>query len=203
MLEKLFSSKVRVELLTLFLTHPGERYYTRQLERLLGRSPRALQRELHRLESIGLLCSQAEAKVKYYTADPDFPLYPELQRIILKTTGVGDVLRQGLSNVEGVEWAFVYGSAAAGKEDRFSDIDIMAIGTVNLAALSEVVSRLENDLARPVNYVILSLPELAERLGRNDPFWHNAMTGPKVFLAGNENALLQAVTDTKEADSER
>jgi predicted nucleotidyltransferase len=197
MLEKLFSSKVRVELLTLFLTHPGERYYTRQLERLLGRSPRALQQELHRLESIGLLRSQAEANVKYYTADPDFPLYPELQRIILKTTGVGDVLRYGLSNVEGVEWAFVYGSAAAGNEDRFSDIDIMVVGTLDLEALSQVVSRLENDLARPINYIMLSLPELIERLGRGDAFWHNVMASPKVFLVGDENAILQAVAAEK------
>ena len=193
MLEKLFSSQVRVELLTLFLTHPGERYYTRQLERLLGRSPRALQQELHRLESIGLLRSQTEANIKYYTADPDFPLYPELQRIILKTTGVGDVLRDGLSNLGGVEWAFVYGSAATGKEDRFSDIDIMMIGTANLTTLSQIVSKLENDLARPINYIVLSLPEVIERLGRGDAFWHNMMADPKVFLVGDENALFQAV----------
>ena len=192
MLDRLFSSKVRVELLTLFLTHPGERYYTRQLERLLGRSPRALQQELHRLEGIGLLRSQTEANVKYYATDPDFPLYPELQRIILKTTGVGDALRECLSDLQSIEWAFIYGSAAAGNEDRLSDIDIMVVGTTDLAALSQAISRLENDLARPVNYILLSLPEVIERLERGEAFWHNVMAGPKVFLVGDENALLQA-----------
>lgn len=189
MLQKLFSSKVRVALLTYLFSRPDEQFYARELGRHLGQHYNAVWRELNNLEELGLLTSEGEAGVKYYRLNPTFPIYEELRRIILKTTGLGDVFRQEVGRLGAVEWAFVFGSVAAGDEDLQSDLDLMLIGDVNLMALSEVVARLEDRLGRAVNYVTLSKSELAQRLAENDPFMTNVMAGPKILLIGEEDGL--------------
>lgn len=194
MLEQLFSSRVRVKLLTTFLTNPDARFYTRELERLLEESPYAIQRELRRLESIGLLGARREANIRYYAVNKDFPIYPELKSIILKTTGVGAILREGLAELGAVDEAFIYGSAAAGDEDQLSDIDLMIIGKVDLMRLSATVSRLEDSIRRQINYVVYEREELDRKLQKGDAFLHNVQSGPKIMLIRQEDELRRADT---------
>jgi len=193
MLQNLFSSNVRVALLTHFFTHPEERFYTRELARDLDEHYNAVWRELNNLETIGLLASEENATVKYYYLNPRFPIYDELKRIVLKTTGLGQVLRDALENLGAVDWVFVYGSVAAGDEDQLSDVDLMLVGEADLLTLSDVVAGLEDRLGRAINYVVLSREELAQRLAGSDPFTTNVLAGPKIMLIGDEDALRQAI----------
>ncbi len=189
MLRNLFSSNVRVALLTHFFTHPDGRFYARELARQLDEHYNAVWRELNNLETIGLLASEESANLKHYRLNPAFPIYEELKRIVLKTTGLGEVLRQELGRLGTIEQAFIYGSVAAGNEDSLSDVDLMLIGQIDLVALSEVVARVENQLARAINYLVLSPAELARRLSEDDPFITNVMSGPKIMLIGEEDGL--------------
>ena len=87
MLEALFSSRVRLKLLEVFLTHPGQGYHSRELARITGEHQNAVWRELQRLEEAGLLKSETHGKRKDYVCSKDSPLYPELRRLILKARG--------------------------------------------------------------------------------------------------------------------
>jgi len=191
MLQALFSSKVRVKLLTRFFSHPEERFYARSLARQIEEHYNAVWQELNNLERIGLLTGERDANVKYYRLNPDFPIYEELKRIILKTSGLGQALREALDDLGMVEWAFIYGSVAAGDEDFLSDLDLMLVGEVDLPALAEVIARLEDQLGREINYMVLTRAELAQRLAGGDPFIKNVLTGPKVMLIGDEDGLRQ------------
>ena len=189
MLEALFTSKVRIKVLTLFFTHPEDHFYARELAQRIGEHYSAVWQELGNLERIGLLTSEQAANVKYYRINPDFPIYAELRRIILKTTGLGDALRQALSRLGPIEAAFIYGSAASGEEDSLSDIDLMVVGNVDLVALSSVIAQLEETLGREINYVTITREELEARLTAEEPFVQNVLTGPKIMLIGREDAL--------------
>ena len=191
MLQALFSSRVRIRLLTHFFSHPEERFYARALSRQIEEHYNAVWQELSNLEQIGLLRSEQDANVKYYRLNPDFPIYEELKRIILKTSGLGQTLREALDHLGAVEWAFIYGSVAAGEEDFLSDVDLMLVGEVELLALSEVVAHLEEQLGREINYLVLTRTELAQRLADGDPFIMNVLTSPKVMLIGEEDVLRQ------------
>lgn len=193
MLQNLFSSNVRVALLTHFFCHPDERFYARELGRRLQQHYNAVWRELSNLEAIGLLASEENAGVKYYRLNPEFPIYEELKRIILKTTGLGQTLREALKGLGAMEWAFIFGSVAAGDEDLLSDIDLMLVGAVDLMALSEVVAGLEDRLGRAINYLLLSRAELVQRSAGREPFITNVLVGPKIMLIGEENALRAVV----------
>jgi hypothetical protein len=87
MLETLFSSRVRVKLLEVFLTKPSEQFHSRELARLVKERQNAVWRELRRLEEARLLRSTAHGNRKDYTVSVEHPLYPELRRLILKATG--------------------------------------------------------------------------------------------------------------------
>lgn len=57
MLGKLFGSKSRVKILKLFLSHPREKFYIRQIARDLKLQLNSVRRELENLEAFGLLIS--------------------------------------------------------------------------------------------------------------------------------------------------
>ena len=193
MLQALFSSKVRVKLLTHFFSHPDERFYARELARRMDEHYNAVWQELGNLGRLGLLIGEQDANIKYYRLNPDFPLYPELKLIILKTTGLGQALRDALTRLGKVELAFIYGSVAAGEEDALSDVDLMLVGEVDLLGLSTVISQLEEQLGREINYLVLAPAELSQRLTEGEPFIQNVLTEPKVMLIGKEDALRRIV----------
>lgn len=83
-LETLFSSTARVQILGLFLHNPGSQYYQRELERETGQPIRAVQREVERLEGIGLLLRCAEGNRVFYRLNPDFHLVAELTALFHK-----------------------------------------------------------------------------------------------------------------------
>ena len=87
MLEKLFSSRVRVRLLNIFLSNPARRFYGRELERITSEHQNAIWRELRNLSELGVLTTYTEGRMKYYRANPRFPLYTELRALLSKATG--------------------------------------------------------------------------------------------------------------------
>lgn len=189
MLEGLFSSKVRVQLLVLFLTKPDEEFYIRELARETGEHPYAVQRELRHLERLGFLIVRSRGRRKYYSLVRTFPLYPELKSMVLKTAGLGDLLREALQNLGSIERAFIYGSVAAGTEDASSDIDLMLVGEVDLLALAPVITGLEERLGRSINYVVYSPEEFRQRRDKADPFLEEVLSNPRIMLIGREDDL--------------
>ncbi len=86
-LEILFTSAARVHILRLFLLNPGNRFYQREIERETDQPIRAVQREVERLEGMGLLERTAEGNRVFYRLDPQFPLLPELTALFRRATG--------------------------------------------------------------------------------------------------------------------
>jgi predicted nucleotidyltransferase len=155
MLERLFTSRVRVRLLTLFLTHPTEAFYIRQITRLTGETYNNVRQELQNLADLGLIRSERRANATYYQTNVEHFLFPELKRIVLKTAAVGDRLREALSTLGDIQVAFIYGSTARGTEVASSDIDLIVIGDVDLDGLDGAIDRIEEEIGRTVNYTEL------------------------------------------------
>jgi len=189
MLERLFTSRIRVRLLTLFLIHPAEIFYIRQIARLTGETYNNVRQELQNLADLGLIRSERRANATYYQANVEHFLFPELKRIILKTEAVGDRLREALSALGDVRVAFLYGSTAKGTEVASSDIDLMVIGEVDLDALDDAIDRIEEELDRTVNYTLFGVAEWQERVSQRQSFVTDVLTHEKVFLIGDESDL--------------
>lgn len=186
-LKALFSSETRIKVLSHFFLHPGENFYLRQMEKLLGIPVGQLGRELLNLEKIQLLTSCLEGNQKRYSINREFPLYEELKHIFLKTAGAGDTIRESLSELKGVELAFIYGSFAKGEEHPGSDMDVMIVGDIPDREVSRVISRAERRLKRAVNYSLYERKEVSARLKKKDNFIQTVFSEPHIILLGSEN----------------
>ena len=82
MLETLMTSKIRVVLIKHFLGHPQERFYLRQLERLLEQPLTPMRMELIRLRDMGLLKEEKEANLKFYRINEAFEHLAELGKLV-------------------------------------------------------------------------------------------------------------------------
>jgi hypothetical protein len=95
MLEHLFGSKTRVRLLRLFLHHPDESFFVRELARKTHFQMNAVRRELDNLVKFGCLMESKphaagtekgpSGQRRYYKLNTDFVLYPELRALLLKS----------------------------------------------------------------------------------------------------------------------
>ena len=96
MLEKIFGSRTRVKLLKIFLTHPGEYFFVRELARQTEERLNSIRRELDNLVDFGLIRVEDKVKMdlekdgekqnkKYYTVNLDFVLYNEMKNLVLKS----------------------------------------------------------------------------------------------------------------------
>lgn len=189
MLEKLFTSRVRVRLLTLFFTRPAEAFYIRQIARLTGETYNNVRQELQNLAQLGLILGERRANATYYQAKVEHFLFPELKRLILKTEAVGDRFKEALSALGDIRVAFIYGSTAKGTELASSDIDLMVIGNVDLDVLDSTIDLVEEEIGRTVNYTLFGLEEWQERVAQAHSFVTDVLTHEKVFVIGDEDDL--------------
>jgi predicted nucleotidyltransferase len=184
-LKCLFSSKLRIKILSHFFFHPGESYHVRRLASVLGEPVGALGRELKNLENAGILASRAVGNQKHYSPRQDSPIHDELRSIFLKTSGASAALRAVLENQSGIEIAFVYGSYASGEAHASSDIDLMVIGDITDRKLAPAVARVERHLGREINYSLYARSEVDKRVGKKGDYVHEVLSGPKIMLIGS------------------
>jgi uncharacterized protein len=84
--------KVRAELVRLLFADPAKEYHLRELVRLSHLSIGTLQAEVRKLSTAGLLTSRRDGNRLYYRANAAHPIFPELQGLALKTTGLREPL---------------------------------------------------------------------------------------------------------------
>ena len=194
MLETLLGSKLRGKVMGWLFTHPDERYFVRQLTSLLREDSTNVSRELIRLEKTRILVSTKEGKQKYYQANRKSPIYDELHGLIIKTTGVVDVLRSALApSAERIKVAFIFGSIASGNEDKASDIDVMVVGNISFGDVVSLLSSAEEKLGREANAVVYPITEFKQKVREDHHFVKTVLEGEKIFLIGDEDELARLV----------
>ncbi len=185
----LVTSNARARVLTAFFAQPGVSYYQQQLARELRLPLLAVQRELRRLVAAEILNARQVAGRRLYQADRDSAIYLELHSIILKLRGAAAVLRDALE-AEPVRLAWVFGSFADGTAGAGSDIDLMVVGDARPRSVRNRLSSAERALGRSVNEHVLTAHEWVSRLAKNDRFIAATRDGPKVWVRGDERALV-------------
>lgn len=189
-LEALFTSQARVEVLRLFFLRSSSRHYLREISSLTDQPVRAIQRELARLEKAGLLVSSAEGNRKYFKANSQSPVFSELRSLMVKTSGIEDYLKKILQEQsDAIQLAFIFGSFARGSETVASDIDLMIIGDITSRELSRLLTPLKEDLDREMNPVTIRAREFQENIDKGDSFTQSILEEPKIFLIGDDDGL--------------
>ena len=191
MLESLYisKSKIRQDLLTLFFTNTTQKYYLRELQRILGYSAGSIRRELLRFQKDNLFNNLKAGNLLYYTLNTDHLLFNELKTIVAKTAGVEGSLKNTLLSIKDIKIAFIYGSFATKREKGTSDIDLMIIGNPDTSLLNEKIARVERKLKREINIIVYSCNEYKYKKKMKSGFVIDLLRKPKVILVGRENDL--------------
>ncbi len=175
----------RRRILALLLGRPDEEFYLREIVRTTEASRGAVEAELKSLLRAGIVTQRKSGNRTYYQANRECPIFPELQGLMLKTTGLADVLRTALASLPGIDLAFLYGSVAKGTADAKSDVDVLVVGTMPFDELSERLHEAEQRLGREVNATVYSPDEYAERRRSGHHFLERVLSESRIPLVGD------------------
>jgi predicted nucleotidyltransferase len=176
------TSEVRRQILAAFYAGPGLVTHPRELARRLGHPSQVVGRELQRLEESGILASETIGRTRRYRVNAASPIAADVRGLVLRTIGAEALIRAALGGVAGIEEAWIFGSHARGTERSSSDIDLLLIGPVDRAALSERLVEVEQELGRDVNTVVYTRSELADLEAAGDPFVLDVLAGPRTRI---------------------
>lgn len=188
MTPKTLFSRARTEIFRLLFGITERKLHLREIERQANLNVATIRRELRALSKSDLVTSQRDGNRLYYCANYDHPLYPDIRNIVLKTSGLVDILKPALS-AQDIQIAFVFGSLARHEALAQSDIDLMVIGTVSLRTLVDRLTGLSEQLGREVNPHVLSPQKLKEQIQNNHPLITRVMNSPKLFIKGEKDEL--------------
>jgi len=149
-------------LATLFLA-PERAWTITELARATRVPQPSVSREVARLDEAGILRVRGSRNNRQVSADVDSVIFPELQSLLLKTVGPKPVLESCLSEVVGIESAYIYGSWARRYEGEVGappgDIDLLVVGTPQVDAVYDVAEKASARLSREVNPTVLTRRE--------------------------------------------
>ncbi len=172
-------------LLAALLLHPERSYSYNELIRIGGPGRGANQKAVHSLLDAGLAVDARMGNQRRIQANPQFPLYPELRAICVKSFGVVERVRTALAELAGtIDFAFIFGSLATGKDHATSDIDLFIVGTFDLLELDAALAPVESDLGRAVHVTSYGREEWLRK--RSDRVVQKIMAGPKLMVIGDE-----------------
>lgn len=179
MLKRLFTSKVRIKLLTLFLLNPEKEFFIRQLTRKLDEQINSVRRELDNLKKIGLLTSNLKNRKKYYKVDPNFILFNELKSIITKAENSNEDLVKQIQKLGKVELLILSGTFI----NKEADADLLLVGDINKANLADL---LDAELDQPMRFTVMNKEDFLYRLKCNDRFITNIINDTENIVAINK-----------------
>jgi DNA-binding transcriptional ArsR family regulator len=181
--------QTRAAVLRLLFESGDQELHLRDLARLAGLSPAALQKELDALERKELITARRDGNRRYFRANTSHAIYPELHGLVVKTAGIAAELRRALAPVEGIVLALVFGSTAAGTARGSSDVDLLILGSAGLRKIGPALRGVADTLAREINPICLTPAEWRDRLRRGDAFVSRVVNEPKLWLKGGPDEL--------------
>jgi predicted nucleotidyltransferase len=177
--------------LAVLFGRPDRSYYANEVIALAQSGTGAVQRELADLSAAGLLTVSKLGNQKHYQANASTPVFTELRLLVLKTTGLADVLRAALAPLATqIDAAFIYGSVARQQDTAQSDVDVMVVSST--LAYGEVFGALESvtsSLGRKVNPTLYTPNDWTRRIEQDSAFVTRVGRQPKIWLIGNEARL--------------
>lgn len=186
MLEQLFGSRTRVKLLRLFVSYPEQRWFVRELTRLVHEQINSVRRELGHLEQLGLLSSVTEQRKKYYQVNTRFTLYPELKALLIKArvTLEKDLIER-LCRSAKVQFVSLHGYFV---DDTASATDLFIVGDIPTRQLQQLLDDFKTQFGRELRYTHMTQAEYRYRRDVTDKFLFSILHSPHIVLFDRANS---------------
>ncbi len=183
--------KGRQRVLAVLFGNPDRSFYANEVIALAQSGTGSVQRELAALSEAGLLTVIKQGNQKHYQANAAAPVFAELRGLVMKTSGLADVLRAALAPLAPqIDAAFVYGSVAKQQDTAQSDIDLLVVSAhLSYADVFGALEKATISLGRKVNPSLYTPADIAKRIKQDNAFVTRVLQQPKIWLTGNEEQL--------------
>ena len=185
MIELIMKSKTRQRIMLLFIYNQKREFYLSEIARKIHASPGTTQRELNKLLRNDFLLFKKKANLSYYALNKHYSLLEEIESIVKKTIGVEIELKNRLSRIGDIEFAFLFGSFVKGGIKSDSDIDLFIIGRVNEDLVFKAVEKLEKIIGRTINYHLSNREDFMKRKSQN--YFYKEILNKYSLLVGEDN----------------
>ena len=156
MLDTLITSRTRIRLLLKFFSNSRTTGYLRALADEFGESTNAVRIELKRFKEAGLITSIDNGNKRFYRANRDHALYPELKSITRKSLGISQI--EGMvERLGNVQLAMITGDYARGHDTGI--IDLVIVGSVDQTYLNLLVKKAETLINRKIRTLLITAEE--------------------------------------------
>ncbi|MCX6299991.1 MAG: ArsR family transcriptional regulator [Bacteroidetes bacterium] len=164
-IDKLFSGKIRLQLLTKLLLNPSTKVFLRGLERDLGVSSNTVRTELNKLSEMRLIEEQEQqegdnTKLKQYGANTKHPFFNSLRGIILQHVGLDKIVDSILNRLGNVDQVWLTGDLAEGKDSPF--VDLVIVGDIEKTYLYQLIEKVEPQINKKIRVAVYCVKEFKE-----------------------------------------
>jgi hypothetical protein len=191
MLQHIIPSKTRRKILELFFHNVFENYYLRGIVRLIDEEVNAVKRELDILSEAKVLRKERRLNKIFYTLNKQYPLYDEFLRIFAKTNVLSQMIYKNLPKLGKVKFIGLSMKFAKKLPIKEDEIYLLFVGIIVVQEIVSIITPIEKEFGREINYTVMTEEEFSFRKKNNDPFIWRFLKQPKIMLAGLEEELLK------------
>lgn len=174
-LEKLFGSKTRTKLLSLFFSNPEKSYYVREITRVISEQINSVRRELTNLEGINIIKSETYDNKIYYSANMKHSYAHALNELFtinvsnIKESG-GIVRKSGWEEYVRPVMNYLKALVVINRLPGQEGIDLLIIGDDRTKKLTHWAEVVEKKQGKPLNYVIMDKDDFIYRRSVKDKY---------------------------------
>ncbi len=178
-------TKSQVLILKLLFLNGTKEFHLNDIARRIGLSAPAVHKEMARLAGTDLILRRRQGSMMLYMINKGGIIYDEMRRIFLKYELFGEMLSAKFDK-EDVRYAAIYGSFASGTEDVASDIDLFVVGGIHEDRLLGIVTRVEREIGREINFVLWTEKELGQKIRKKTPLIRE-IANAIIMITGDED----------------
>ncbi|TSC52982.1 MAG: hypothetical protein LiPW39_483 [Parcubacteria group bacterium LiPW_39] len=184
-LEQLFDSPIKVRLLKLFLRNPGRYFLLSEIVKKTQGRKKLVEKQVKGLASIGFLRSKkikANRKKRitggrYFTVNPKFDFYSELQILVLKSSPTSkDKMLKKILKLGRIKMALISGVFLNTENSR---VDLFLVGDdISDRKLRNFLAEMESEVGREIEYAAMDSKEFDYRFHMFDRFVKDILEKP-------------------------
>ena len=179
MLEKLFTSGIRADIMSLLFNNPEEKFYVREIARLINKNPSGVKRELDKLKKMDLVTTEREGNLRYFQVNRNSPLFPELKGLIAKSLGLPGALKSVLKASE-AKSAFIYGPYV--NNPNRPSLNLFVVSDSN--HIKKTLGDIEKRFGREIQLTLMKHMDFKSKKKSGDRSLKKLLNAKKILLLG-------------------
>lgn len=195
-LENLFGGRERARILRFFLQNPEQAYEFNEVVKRNMLRGSGVKGELMTLSGIKFIHRRTKKGKVFYQLNQNFDFYPELKNLIAKSNVYPQCKSLGnISKLGNVKLAVISGAFLSYHKSK---ADMILVGDgISKAKLKNLMSRLEAEIGKEINFVLMTADEFKYRLNMLDKFILEFLEGPHEEIVNKVPGLKQFMAKRK------